>query len=53
VRRLLFGETWTVPLGVFAIVAAGLAASAQGWWHDAGGFGILLTVTCVLRAALR
>jgi hypothetical protein len=53
VRKLLFGETWIVPVGVFAIVALGALASTVGWWHDAGGFAILLGVLGVLWAALR
>jgi hypothetical protein len=51
--KLLFGETWTVPIGVFLVVGGGAAASGLSGWHDAGGFGILAGVLVVLTAALR
>ena len=53
-RALIFGETWTLPLGVAAVlVAAALARHyAPDAWHDAGGFVLLAGVVAVLMAAL-
>ena len=54
-RKLVLGETRTLPLGVALTLAAGLAFDAvgPGWWHRAGGFlvlgGALLTLTASLR----
>lgn len=57
VRKLVLGETWTLPAGV--ALAVGLAAVVRvingpgGWWHSAGGWvlGVLLVVA--LLASLR
>jgi hypothetical protein len=44
-RKLIFGETWTLPLGVGA--ALGISALVRaiagphGWWHHWGGFVLL------------
>lgn len=55
-RKLLFGETWELPVGVAIAVAlsGGLRAiaGAGGWWRDAGGFVLLVLVALVLVAAL-
>ena len=55
-RKLVFGETWTLPLGVFATLALGLtlewAAGGAGWWVHAGGFLLLVCVLAVLAASL-
>jgi len=55
-RKLVFGETWTLPLGVFATLALGLtlewAADDAGWWVHAGGFILLACVLAVLAASL-
>ncbi|GAC1434412.1 MAG: hypothetical protein NVSMB51_01490 [Solirubrobacteraceae bacterium] len=56
-RKLIFGETWQLPLGVFSAVAiAGLVrllAGPDGWWRDFGGFLLLMMVIATLAAALR
>lgn len=55
-RKLLFGETWQLPVGVFAAVAVAGAlrviAGAGGWWRDAGGFVLLALVAVVLVGAV-
>ena len=39
-RKLVLGETWTLPIGVaVALLVAGAlraASGAHGWWHEAG-----------------
>jgi hypothetical protein len=54
-RKLLLGETWTLPLGVALTLAAGLALDAAGpeWWHRAGGFVLLGGALATLAASLR
>ena len=41
-RKLVLGETWTLPLGVLATLALALtlheAAGDTAWWRHAGGF---------------
>jgi hypothetical protein len=55
-RRLIFGETWTVPLGVgvsllLALLLRGsLPASA---WHAGGGFALAVMVIAALAYSLR
>jgi hypothetical protein len=54
VRLLVLGETWTLPVGVAAVLAAGalLHHLAPHAWRDAGGFLLLAGVIAVLAAAL-
>ena len=54
-RKLLLGETWTLPLGVTITLLAGLALDAAGpaWWHVAGGFVLLAGALATLAASLR
>lgn len=54
-RKLVLGETWTLPAGVAVVVAVALAldALAGGWWEQAGGFVVLALVLGALSAALR
>lgn len=44
-RKLVLGETWSLPLGVaVALGAAGAAralAGQDGWWRHGGGFILL------------
>lgn len=50
-RKLVFGETWLLPLGVAAIVllAALLVKPAlSGAWRDVGGFVLVAGVLCLL-----
>ena len=60
-RKLILGETWSLPIGVLASV--GIAAlireiaGPDGWWRHAGGyvlFGLVAaTLTISLAGALR
>jgi hypothetical protein len=56
-RKLILGETWTLPVGVaLALAVAGAAralSGAHGWWHYAGGFVLLALVLAGLALALR
>jgi len=53
-KTLVLGETWTLPLGVAIVLAAGALTRhyAPDAWHDAGGFLLLAGVVAVLLAAL-
>ena len=53
-RKLVLGETVTLPVGVALVVAAGLAleAWAGAWWEKDGGFVLLALVVSVLLASL-
>jgi hypothetical protein len=55
-RKLVLGETWTLPLGVLATLAAALTlhrlAGDTPFWQRAGGFVILACVLAVLAASL-
>ena len=55
-RKLVFGETWTLPLGVFATLALALTldwlADGAAWWRHAGGFIVLACVLVVLTLSL-
>ena len=52
-RLLVLGETWTVPLGVLALIVgcAGLREILPELWRDAGGFIVLAGVIAVLTAS--
>ena len=60
-RKLVLGETWSLPLGVaVALGVAGIVRAVDGddgWWHHAGGFILLglvgVALTGSLRSALR
>ena len=56
-RKLVLGETWTLPAGVaVALLVAGAlraASGVHGWWHEAGGFVLLALVLAGLALALR
>jgi len=54
-KKLLFGETWTIPLGLAAVVllAALVLKPLLGHaWHHIGGFTILAGALIVLAAAI-
>jgi hypothetical protein len=53
-RKLIFGETIALPVGVGLLLLFGLAldAWAGSWWPDAGGFILLALVVAVLAVAL-
>jgi hypothetical protein len=56
-RKLVLGETWTLPLGI--ALAVGVAAAARllagpgGWWRDAGGWVLLVLLIGAFAAAVR
>lgn len=56
-RKLILGETWTLPVSVaIALCAAGVIRAldgAHGWWHAAGGFVLLALVLGGLAVSLR
>jgi hypothetical protein len=56
-RKLVLGETWSLPIGIaVAVAAAGAvraAAGVGGWWKDAGGFLLLALLVLAFVAALR
>jgi hypothetical protein len=55
-RRLVLGETWTLPLGI--ALAVGLTALARfttgpdGWFRTAGGLVLLVLVLLALTGSL-
>jgi hypothetical protein len=55
-RKLVLGETWALPVGVFATLVVGLVldglAGDDAWWRHAGGFVLLVLVLVALTAAL-
>jgi hypothetical protein len=55
-RKLVFGETWTLPLGVALTVAAALGlhavAGESAWWRQGGGFVVLALVLAALVVSL-
>lgn len=56
-RKLVLGETWTLPLGIaVAVAVAGVlrvVAGPHGWWRDAGGAVLALALIAVLVGSLR
>ena len=56
-RKLILGETWTLPaaVAVALLVAGALDAATRphGWWHHAGGFVLLALVLAGLALSLR
>jgi hypothetical protein len=56
-RKLVLGETWTLPIGVaLAVGAAGIMralAGPHGWWREAGGFVLLALILVALLVAVR
>jgi hypothetical protein len=53
-RKLVLGETLTLPAGVglVLVIALVLSRAAGSWWHDIGGFVVLGLVLAVLTASL-
>jgi hypothetical protein len=55
-RKLILGETWTLPVGVgVALGTAALVrslAGSHGWWHSGGGFVLLALVAVALTVSL-
>ena len=56
IRKLVFGETWTLPIGVALAVGAcaivRAVAGDHGWWHSGGGFVLLALIVLALLAAV-
>jgi hypothetical protein len=54
-RKLVLGETWTLPLGVAVTLLVGLAldAASPGWWRSVGGFLLLAGAVATLSFSLR
>jgi hypothetical protein len=54
--RLILGETWTIPAGVFSSIALALLLRAtlpEDAWHPAGGFALAAFVVSTLAYSLR
>jgi hypothetical protein len=53
-RKLIFGETVALPVGVALLLLFALALDAWAgeWWADTGGFILLALVVAVLAVAL-
>jgi membrane protein YdbS with pleckstrin-like domain len=55
-RKLVLGETWALPIGVFLTLGIALAlhaaAGSSAWWRHGGGFIVLVLVVATLVAAL-
>jgi hypothetical protein len=54
-RKLIFGETWFLPAGVAAAVAAALVVRhlTGDEWRDIGGFVLLAGVIVALTLSVR
>jgi hypothetical protein len=56
-RKLVLGETWTLPIGVaLAVGVAALLRATSGdaaWWRDAGGVILAALVLAALAFSLR
>jgi hypothetical protein len=55
-RKLVLGETWTIPAGVAAAIAVALGAREAlpaGAWTSAGGFVLAALVIATLLVSLR
>ena len=57
VRKLVLGETWSLPAGIACAVliaaALRLAAGPHGWWRPAGGFVLAVLLVGALAVSLR
>jgi hypothetical protein len=56
-RKLILGETWTLPLGVAATIAVGalldVAVGDGSAWHRGGGWALFVLLAATLTAAVR
>jgi hypothetical protein len=55
-RSLVFGETWTIPLGVVTAIVISVAlrsALSVHTWGECGGFALAALVAATLALALR
>lgn len=57
VRKLVLGETWTLPAGVALAVGAGALVRALSgdahWWRTAGGAVLVVLLLAALALSLR
>ena len=55
-RKLILGETWSLPIGVAVAVGAAAVLRAlagdHGWWQSGGGFVLLGLVVVALLVAV-
>ena len=55
-RKLVFGETWALPVGIAtAVVVAAIVravAGEAGWWRAEGGWVLLGLLVAAFAAAL-
>ena len=53
-RKLIFGETVVLPVGVALLLATALVLHrvAPSWWPEGGGFVLLALAVAVLATAL-
>lgn len=53
-RKLVLGETWTLPVGVLGVLLSGVALRAldADLWREAGGIALLVGVIGVLVAGV-
>jgi hypothetical protein len=55
-RKLVLGETWSLPAGVALVLVIGLALrygfGDDRWWRHAGGFVLLAGVLVALSVSL-
>ena len=55
-RKLVFGETWALPIGIFVAVGIALVlrevAGSADWWEDSGGFVLLALLAGAFLAGL-
>ena len=56
-RKLVLGETWALPIGVFLTLGVAIVlhetAGHAAWWRHGGGFVVLVLVVATLVASLR
>lgn len=56
-RKLVLGETWTLPAGIALSVVAAAAVRVihgpGGWWHAGGGWVLAVLLVGALAASLR
>lgn len=54
-KKLIFGETWVLPIGVVAVIALGglvIRPATEASWTHFGGFVLLAGVACVLAISV-
>ncbi len=55
-RRLILGETWTIPVGVGTALGLAVLTRAslpEAAWKTAGGFSLAVFVLAALASSLR